>query len=172
MRNDHSQINGDDGAELSPLSPRGHERKAAIFEAMGRAARWRRIRARSAKGTAALAVCIATAGLAWLALAPAHPQPIVFAAGGARARPVPKEIREAVPTTGRVVVEFIKPEAGIADRFSLDHAIRRVVVAKSLTDSDLTGVLAEQDAYGLAKVHGTVLVLNNQAKVDSPSVVH
>ena len=107
-----------------------------------------------------------------MALAPTRPQPIVLAAGGAGARPVPKEIRASAPAAGRVVVEFIKPEAGIADRFSQDHAARRVVVARPLTDSDLNGVLAEQDTYGLAKVHGTVLVLSNQAKVDSLSVVH
>jgi hypothetical protein len=171
MRNDHAQTN-DDGTERSSLSPQGHERKAAIFEVMSRAARRRRIRAQSAKGAVAVAVCAATAGLAWLALAPAHPQPTAPVVDSSRARPVSKEISAPAPAAGRVVTEFVKPEAGIADRFSPDHAVRRTVVARSLTDSDLNSVLAEQDAYGLAKIDGAVLVLSNRAKVDPPLVVH
>jgi len=171
MRDDLTQP-----AELQPtwagtLSPQGHARKAEILGAMHRAASRRRVRVRSTRAAALLVVCCAGALLAWLGLAPPVKQPLA-ATGSGQALPAPEitvpERRQPVS----LVVEYIKPEPGIADRFSKLSTSGQAVTAQRLTEAALSEVLAGQQTYGLAQIRGQVLVFDNQARAEARMTVH
>ena len=165
----------DDTPQSRPDAPvvshQGAVRREAILDAMARASRLRQFRRVAVRVAAASGSMAVLAWGAWAFLSPSPsaqpvpPTPVLVERTDPSA---PKSVPPVSPTPVRVLAQFVPPSPGIADRLAAKPGMR-TVVAHSLDDSELAGVLAEDGGLGFVRIRGRVYVLSNQPGVAEQS---